>query len=286
MRTVRTVADLRAALREVRCTGATVGLVITQPTLGHLHDGHLSLVRRAHDMCDAVVVSLFLSRHQSDWSREPDGCRRNDEIDAAAAGAAGADLLFAPAREEVYPPGFASEVRVGGLTEQLEGVQRGVAHFHGVTTVVTKALNMTQPDVAFVGQKDAQQTLVVRKLVRDLDLPVQIEVCPTAREADGVPISSRNLLLSQEDRRRAAVIWPALEAAGHAAASGEREPSALVRAARDVLSARDIEPEYLELVDSDTLEPVHCLVGQALLAVAVRFGDTRVIDNLVLREGT
>lgn len=286
MRTVRTVADLRAALRDVRYAGATVGLVITQPTMGHLHDGHLSLVRRAHVVCDAVVVSLFLSRFQSDWSRQPDGCRRDDEIDAAAALAAGADLLFAPPREEVYPPGFASEVRVGGLTEPLEGVQRGVSHFHGVTTVVTKAINMTRPDVAFVGQKDAQQTLVVRKLVRDLDLPVRIEVCPTAREPDGLPISSHNLLLTQEDRRGAAAIWPALEAARRAAASGEREPSALVRAARDVLSARDIEPEYLELVDSGTLEPVHCLDGEALLAIAVRFGDTRVIDNLVLRRST
>ena len=286
MRTVRTVAGLRAALRDLRHAGATVGLVITQPTMGHLHEGHLSLVARARDLCDAVVVSLFLSRDQSDWAREPDGCRRTDELDAAAAAAAGADLLFAPPREEVYPPGFASEVRVGGLTEPLEGVQRGVSHFHGVTTVVTKAFNMTQPDVAFVGQKDAQQVLVVRKLVRDLDLPVRIEVCPTAREPDGVAISSHNLLLTPEDRRRAAAIWPALEAARRAADCGEREPSALVRVARDVLGARDIEPEYLELVSSDTLEPVHCLAGEALLAVAVRFGDTRVIDNLVLREST
>ncbi|HEX6875006.1 MAG TPA: pantoate--beta-alanine ligase [Nocardioidaceae bacterium] len=286
MRTVRTVADLRAALRDLRYAGATVGLVITQPTMGHLHGGHLALVRRARDTCDVVVVSLFLSRYEPDWSRDPDGGRRNDEPDAAAAAAAGADLLFAPAREEVYPPGFASEVRVRGLTEPLEGVQRGVSHFHGVTTVVTKTLNMTRPDVAFVGQKDAQQVLVVRKLVRDLDLPVRIEVCPTAREPDGVPISSHNLLLTPEDRRRAAAVLPALEAARCAADSGEREPSVLVRAARDVLSACEIEPEYLELVSTDALEPVHCLVGEALLVVAVRFGDTRVIDNLVLRVTT
>ena len=282
MRTLRTVADLRATLRDLRHSGGTVGLVITQPTMGHLHGGHLSLISRAQNMCDAVVVSLFLSGHQSDWSMDPDGCRRDDEQDAAAAAASGADVFFAPSREEVYPPGFAAEVRIGGLTEPLEGVQRGVAHFHGVTTVVAKTLNMTQPDVAFVGQKDAQQTLVVRKLVRDLDLPVQIEVCPTAREPDGLPISSRNVLLTPEDRRRAAVIWPALEAAQRLADNGEREPSSLLRAARDVLSARDIEPEYLELVNSETLQPLHCLVGEALLALAVRFRNTRVIDNLML----
>lgn len=286
MRTVRTVAELRSALHDLRHTGGTVGLVITQPTMGHLHDGHLSLVRRAREVCDATVVMLFLSSHQPDWARDPDGCVREVEQDVAAAAAAGADLLFAPPREEVYPAGFATEVRVGGLTEPLEGVQRGVSHFHGVTTVVTKALNMTQPDVAFVGQKDAQQVLVVRKLVRDLDLPVRIEVCPTAREPDGVPISSHNLLLTPEDRRRAAAIWPALEAARRAVDRGERDPSALVRATHDVLSTRDIEPEYLELVSSDTLEPVHRLAGEALLAVALRFGDTRVIDNLVLREST
>ena len=286
MRTVRTVAELRSALRDLRNAGGTVGLVITQPTMGHLHGGHLSLVRRAREVCDVVVVMLFLSRHQPDWAVGPEGCRRDDQDDVARAAAAGAELFFAPPRDELYPPGFATEVRVAGLTEPLEGVQRGVAHFHGVTTVVTKALNMTQPDVAFLGQKDAQQTLVIRKLVRDLDLPVRIEVCATAREPDGLPISSHNVRLGPEDRRRAGAVWPALEAARKAADSGEREPSALLRAARAVLDAGDIEPEYLELVTSDSLEPVRRLDGEALIVVAVRFGETRVIDNVLLREKT
>ncbi len=280
METVHAVAELRAALAPARRGGLTIGLV---PTMGALHEGHLSLIGRAREQCDVVVVSLFVNPAQfnerSDLERYP----RRQQRDAELAAAAGANLLFAPSAEEVYPPGFATSVEVLGLTGRLEGASRGAEHFRGVTTVVTKLLCMAQPDVAYFGQKDAQQVVIIRRLVADLNLPVRIEVCPTVRASDGLAMSSRNALLSASERSQALALPAALGAARARAAAGERSAAVLLEAAREVLSAAGIEPEYVALVDPGTLEPCPALAGESLLAVAVRVGEVRLIDNVLLQ---
>ena len=280
MRTVRTIAELRAALRTARAAGRTVALV---PTMGALHDGHLSLIRAARGAADEVVVSLFVNPAQFNEASDLAAYPRDEARDAGLAAEAGADLLFAPAPEEVYPPGFATQVRVGGpLTERLEGAHRGADHFHGVTTVVTKLLNMVSPDVACFGQKDAQQALVIRRLVADLDLPVRIEVLPIVREADGLALSSRNVRLAPDDRPRALALRHALVAAQRALAAGETDAAALERAARAAMTDFDVEPEYLALVDPEDLRPVGSVDQDTLLAVAARVGPVRLIDNTIL----
>jgi pantoate--beta-alanine ligase len=277
---VRSVADVRARVTAARREGHAVGLV---PTMGALHDGHLALVRRARERCDLVVVSLFVNPTQFNEGADLDRYPRDEAGDALLAAEAGADVLFAPPADEVYPAGFSSSVQVSGaLTERLEGASRGADHFHGVTTVVAKLLAIVAPDVAFFGQKDAQQVLVVRRMATDLNLPVRIEALPTVRDADGLALSSRNALLSPDDRARALAISGALTAARRRAAAGETSTAALVEVAAAVLAERDIVPEYLELVDPGTLEPLSLLDRDALLAIAARVGDVRLIDNAIL----
>jgi pantoate--beta-alanine ligase len=279
MRTVRTVAELREALRPARREERVIGLV---PTMGALHEGHLSLVRHARATCDVVVVSLFVNPAQFNEAGDLAAYPRAEERDAALVAEIGADLLFAPAPDEVYPPGFATTVHVSGLTETLEGEHRGVSHFDGVATVVTKLLNMVGPDVAFFGQKDAQQALVIRALVRDLDLPVRIEVRPTVREADGLALSSRNVHLRGGDRERALALRDALAAAEASLGAGERDADVLRAAALAAMRGRGVEPDYLELVRPDDLSPVSRVEGEVLVAVAASVGSTRLIDNTIL----
>ena len=279
MRTVRTVADLRAALRDARRAERTIGLV---PTMGALHSGHLSLVRAARAENDVVVVSLFVNPTQFNEAADLDAYPRDEARDTEAAAAAGADLLFAPSADEVYPPGFATTVRIAGLTEHLEGEHRGVAHFEGVATVVCKLLNMAQPDVAYFGQKDAQQAAVIRRLVRDLDIPVRIAVQPTVREPDGLALSSRNVHLKGADRERALALRRALDAAAETVAAGERDPHAVERAGRAAMARLGVEAEYVALVRPDDLRPVERIDGDVLVAVAARVGPTRLIDNTIL----
>ncbi len=280
MKTVRTVEGLRALLASARREELAIGLV---PTMGALHEGHLSLIRHARRQCDRVVVSLFVNPSQFNERADLERYPRDEARDAELAEAAGADILFAPPVEEVYPQGFATAVEVMGVTERLEGASRGSEHFRGVTTVVTKLLCMALPDVAYFGQKDAQQLVVIRRLVRDLNLPVQVEARPTVREADGLAMSSRNSLLSAQERERALALPAALEAAAVLAAGGERSVAAIEAGAREALSARGIEPEYVALVDPETLESLDELGDTALLAVAARVGTTRLIDNAILR---
>lgn len=277
MKTVRTVADLRAALAPARRQGRRIGLV---PTMGALHEGHLSLMDRAREQCDLVVVSLFVNPAQFNDPGDLSAYPRDEASDAARAAGRGVDYLFAPAADEVYPPGFATTVSVGGLTEGLEGAHRGRSHFDGVTTVVTKLLNMVGPDVAYFGQKDAQQVAVIRRLVTDLDLPVRIEVGPTIRADDGLALSSRNALLPAADRRRAPALARALGAVQEAVQDGERDPEAALAGARALLAAADIEPEYLALVSPSTLQPAARIEGDVLAVIAARLGDVRLIDNL------
>jgi pantoate--beta-alanine ligase len=282
MRTLRTVAELRTALAPARRAGRTIGLV---PTMGALHEGHLALIRRAREQCDQVVVSLFVNPAQFNERGDLERYPRRERDDAGLAAEAGADLLFAPAVDEVYPPGFATAVEVLGLTDRLEGATRGSSHFRGVTTVVTKLLCMASPDVLYLGQKDAQQVLVIRRLIADLNLPVAIEVQPTVRESDGLARSSRNALLSPAARERALALPAALSAAEQLAATGERMTERLLAAARGELGRFGVEPDYLELVDPETLEPLAQLDRPALLALAAHVGEVRLIDNVTLTPG-
>jgi pantoate--beta-alanine ligase len=272
MRIVRTNAEMRAAERN-----GTVGLV---PTMGAFHAGHHSLIRAARERCDTVVVSLFVNPAQFEEASDLQAYPRDEARDAAEAAELGADVLYAPSVEEVYPPGFATSVRVDGLSDVLEGAERGRGHFAGVCTVVTKLFNVVQPDVAYFGQKDAQQVAVLRRMVRDLDLPVELAVMPTVREPDGLALSSRNVRLSPDERARALSLSRALRAAETAVATGERDTRAIERAARGALNG--VEPEYLALVDPDSFQPITTVDGRVLVAVAARIGATRLIDNTIV----
>jgi pantoate--beta-alanine ligase len=281
MNTHRTVSAVRAALVTARREGRTIGLV---PTMGALHEGHLSLLRRARTDNDIVVMSLFVNPTQFNDAGDLDAYPRDEARDLRLAANEGVDHVFAPAADELYPSGFATTVTVTGVTESLEGVHRGREHFAGVATVVTKLFNIVAPDAAYFGQKDAQQAVVIRRLARDLDIPVRIEVCPTVREPDGLALSSRNAHLSPPERARAAALHRALDAARTAAANGEHDPVAVANTARALLRDQDIATEYFELVDADTLAPAAQINGNVLAVVAARVGTTRLIDNERLTE--
>ena len=277
MRTVRSVAELREQLARARRAGHAIGLV---PTMGAFHAGHLSLMRRAREASDVVVVSLFVNPAQFNEAADLDVYPRDEERDADLAADQGVDYLFAPSLAEVYPDEFATSVAVRGLTDGLEGAHRGHGHFDGVTTVVSKLLNMVGPDVAYFGQKDAQQAAVVRRLVRDLNFPVRIEVCPTVRAEDGLALSSRNVLLTPAERVQAAALYRALRAVQAAVAAGERDPEAAAAPGYAELAQARIDPEYLAIVAADTMEPVTSVEGDVLVAVAARVGSVRLIDNV------
>ena len=284
MRTLRTRVELRELLAAERRAGRTIGLV---PTMGAFHDGHLALIRATRAASDVVVVSLFVNPAQFAAGDDLGGYPRDEERDLRLAEAEGVDLVFAPAVDEIYPDGFDATVSIGGLTDVLEGdpSQRGREHFEGVTTVVTKLFNIVQPDAAWFGQKDAQQALVIHKLVRDLDIPVRIEVVPTVRDDDGLALSSRNVYLSPEERERALAISRALRAAEDTVARGEIAAADVLDAARAELERAGIDPEYLELRSPEDLSPIERVNGSTLLAVAARVGRARLIDNTILRGG-
>jgi pantoate--beta-alanine ligase len=276
MKVVRTIADLRAELADAP---RPVGLV---PTMGFFHDGHLSLMRAARAANETVVVSLFVNPAQFGPTEDLEAYPRDEQGDLELAEASGVDIVFAPSVQEVYPDGFDTTVEVGGLTEPLDGAARP-GHFKGVTTIVTKLLNMVGPDAAYFGQKDAQQALVIQKLVHDLDMPVRIEVCPTIRESDGLAMSSRNAYLTDEERIRATALSRALRAAEQTVARGDLDADAVIAAARRELDEAGIEPEYLELRSATDLTPAERVNGSTLLAVAARVGRARLIDNTMLK---
>lgn len=274
MRIVRDVASVRAAV----AGAGRVGLV---PTMGAFHEGHLSLVRAARAACDLVVVWLFVNPTQFNEAADLAAYPRDEERDAALAAACGADILFAPTVEEVYPAGYATTVTVAGIADVLEGAQRP-GHFAGVATVVAKMFNMVGPDVAFFGAKDAQQVAVVRRMVADLDLPVEIEVLPTVREPDGLAMSSRNVRLGPDDRRRAPALHRGLSAARDAVAAGLRDPVAVAAVVERVLAGEGLTAEYIAVVDPGSFAPVASVDRPALVALAVRVGPVRLIDNMVV----
>ena len=285
MKLLRTKDELRVELAAPRREGRRIGLV---PTMGYLHDGHLSLIRAAREACDVVVVSLFVNPAQFGEGEDLDAYPRDETRDAGLAEAAGADLLWAPAAEEIYPEGFDTVVEVGpALTGVLDGdpERRGPEHFRGVTTVVAKLFNCVGPDVAYFGRKDAQQALVIERMTRDLDFPVEIAVMPTVREPDGLALSSRNAYLVDDERVRALAISRGLRAAEERAAQGERSVEAVTEAVREELRNAGIEPEYVEARDARDLSHVAELNGRpVLLAVAARVGGARLIDNTILNE--
>ena len=279
MRILSTVAEMRAACAEARRGGKRLGFV---PTMGALHEGHLSLVRAARARCDVVAASIFVNPTQfgpnEDFSKYP----RSFERDREMLEAEGVGLIFAPSVEGMYPKGAVTFVTVEGLSEKLCGRSRP-GHFRGVTTVVAKLFDIVGPDVAFFGQKDAAQAVIIKKMVRDLDLPVEIAVCPIVREADGLAMSSRNAYLDAEQRRSATVLHRALIEVQTLAEKGERRAAALIEAAQRVFHEEPaVRVDYVEIVDNETLDPVAEVSGGALVAVAAFVGSTRLIDNVVL----
>ncbi|MBM3139093.1 MAG: pantoate--beta-alanine ligase [Chloroflexi bacterium] len=277
MQIARTIAEFRALRRGAR---PPLGFV---PTMGYLHAGHRALIERARSECAAVAVSIFVNPMQfgpnEDFERYP----RDEPGDLALCEAAGADLILIPPLHEMYPAGTSTAVRVGGLTGVLEGAHRP-GHFDGVATIVTKLFNVVTPDRSYFGRKDAQQLRVIRRLVRDLDLPVEIVDCATVREPDGLALSSRNVYLSPEERAQALSLSRGLRRAEEAFVAGERDAEALRRLVRDEIEAQPLARiDYVSLADSESLAELEGRVGgPALLSLAVRFGGTRLIDNVVL----
>jgi pantoate--beta-alanine ligase len=276
---VRTVAETRVVLRELRAHGRTVGLV---PTMGALHEGHLSLVRTARATSDAVVVSIFVNPTQFGPSEDFAKYPRTFEADVAALEREGVDLVFAPTAEEMYPAGATAFVEVAGVSGRLDGASRP-GHFRGVATVVAKLFNIIEPDKAFFGQKDAAQVAVLRKMVRDLNFGLELVVCPIVREPDGLAMSSRNQYLSPEEHRRALVLSRALREVERLAAAGVTESSKLIAATEAVLAEEpEVRVDYCRVVSADTLEDVSDVSGGALVAIAAFVGTTRLIDNTLI----
>ncbi|HJW73964.1 MAG TPA: pantoate--beta-alanine ligase [Geothrix sp.] len=278
MRVVRTIADLRTVLKSLREGGKRVGFV---PTMGFLHEGHGALIRQSAARCDETVVSIFVNPTQFGPSEDLASYPRDLERDQNLCLDAGASVLFLPDASEIYPTGFQTHIEPGRLAEPLCGRFRP-GHFRGVATVVAKLFNLVQPDLAFFGQKDFQQTVVIRRMVRDLNLPVDVVVIPTIRETDGLALSSRNTYLDEDARRRALALSEGLLAAQSAFEGGENHSTQLLKLAGAPLSKVD-SVQYLELVDAQTLEPIQGLVDRsAALCVAAYVGSTRLIDNVLL----
>jgi pantoate--beta-alanine ligase len=278
MKTIHSLRDLRAELATARNDAKTVGFV---PTMGALHEGHLSLVRRAKKECGIAAVSIFVNPLQfgpgEDFARYP----RRPEEDAGLLASAGADLLYAPRSDGFFPPGFSTAVEVSGVTEGGEGAIRP-GHFRGVATILARLFLQVAPDAAYFGRKDLQQVAVVRRMVRDLEFPIRIVACETVREPDGLAMSSRNAYLTAEERARAPALSRALFAARDRAAAGERETGALERETRLALEAAGLSVDYVEAVGAETMERAARVGPGVALTAGVRLGKTRLIDNVLL----
>jgi pantoate--beta-alanine ligase len=279
MLSISSAAEMTALSKEARRSGKRIGLV---PTMGALHEGHLSLVRSARSQSDVVAVSIFVNPAQfgpkEDFSKYP----RTLEKDSALLQAEKVDFAFCPSVEEMYPQGSSTWVTVEGLSEKLDGRSRP-GHFRGVTTVVAKLFNIVQPDLAFFGQKDAAQAAIIRKLVRDLDFDVRIVVCPIMREKDGLAMSSRNAYLNPEQRKWATVLYRSLTRVQTLADQGESNSARLIVTGKQVMAEKpNVRLDYFEIVNWETLDPVPDISKGALVAVAAYVGETRLIDNVML----
>ena len=279
MKILQNINDMRAAVRAARGENRTLGFV---PTMGALHEGHLSLVRAAKSKCDVVVASIFVNPTQfgpnEDFSKYP----RTFERDCELLKNEGVDLLFAPSVEEMYPKGAVTWVTVEGLSDKLDGRSRP-GHFRGVTTVVSKLFHIVEPNVAFFGQKDAVQLVLIRRMVHDLNMPVEVVGCPIVRESDGLAMSSRNAYLNAEERKSALVLYRSLQEIKKRFESGERDNAKLLLAGMEIFKQEPgVRLDYLEIVDPETLDPLTTINGEALVALAAYVGTTRLIDNAML----
>ena len=279
MKICSTIAEARAACLDARASRGRLGLV---PTMGALHEGHLSLVRAAKARCDVVAVSIFVNPTQFGPAEDLSKYPRQFDRDCRLLEKEGVDILFAPPVEEIYPGGGVTWVLVESLSEKLDGRSRP-GHFRGVTTIVAKLFHIIEPAAAFFGQKDAAQLAVIRRMVRDLNFPVEIAACPIVREPDGLAMSSRNAYLNREERSRALVLQRSLQEARQRFQDGERSAAKLISAAQEVFASEpQVALDYFEIVDPDTLDPVERIAQKTLVAVAARVGSTRLIDNVVL----
>jgi pantoate--beta-alanine ligase len=276
MKIVTTIPELRLARAALP---GPVGLV---PTMGYLHAGHISLAQRAKDECASVVVSIFINPTQFGSNEDLAKYPRDLPRDLAFLEEAGVDLVWTPTPEVMYPPGFQTWVTVDELTKGLEGAVRP-GHFRGVTTVVAKLFNAVQPDKSYFGQKDAQQAAVIRQMTKDLDFPIEIVVCPTVREPDGLAMASRNTYLNPDERKAATVLFRSLSAARAVYEKGERNAETIRQIMKDTINAEPVAKlQYVSCADYDTLEELESVRGKALLSMAVYVGKTRLIDNFVI----
>jgi pantoate--beta-alanine ligase len=281
MELIHTVAWMKQVAGEARRNDRVLGLV---PTMGALHEGHLSLVREAKRQCSPVVVSLFVNPKQFGPSEDFQKYPRTLDADRAALERLGVDYLFAPSPEEIYPPGFRTSVIVEGLSDRLEGRSRP-GHFRGVTTVVLKLFEIVQPRISFFGRKDAQQVRIIRQMAGDLDLSTEIVACPIVREADGLAMSSRNAYLGNSDRRAATALYRSLDAVRHEVMAGERNAGRPLAILRSVITEEPgVSLDYSEIVDADTFEPVMALRKTCYVLLAARVGGTRLIDNALIEQ--
>jgi len=281
METIHTVAWMKQVAAEARKNERVLGFV---PTMGALHEGHLSLIRAAKKQCSPVVVSIFVNPKQFGPSEDFQKYPRTIEADRAALEHLGVDYLFAPSPEEIYPPGFRTSVNVEGLSERLEGRSRP-GHFRGVTTIVLKLLEIVQPRLAFFGRKDAQQARIIRQMAGELNVDSEIVVCPIVREPDGLALSSRNRYLNESDRLAATALCRSLEAVSREVSAGERDAARLLVALRRVIDAEpSVALDYAEIVDADTFEPVASLRKVCYALLAARVGGTRLIDNALIEQ--
>ena len=281
MKIVSDIQEMQQLAGQYRQQGKTIGFV---PTMGYLHEGHLSLMRRARPQCDILVVSIFVNPTQfgpnEDFERYP----RDFERDERLCREVGVDVVFYPAADAMYPQPYLTYVNVEKLSETMCGASRP-GHFRGVTTVVTKLFNIVQPHIAVFGQKDYQQSLIIRQMVRDLNFDVQIDVAPIVREADGLAMSSRNKYLSPKERQQALVLYRSLTRAEELIREGERNADALLQAMQTIISeAPDARIDYIAIVDAETLEPLSTVRHNTVIALAVYIGTTRLIDNTWIRE--
>jgi pantoate--beta-alanine ligase len=280
MQIIKTIAEMRSACRSVRGAGKRLGLV---PTMGALHAGHLSLVRAARSSCDVVAASIFVNPAQFGPNEDLAKYPRTFERDRELLEKAGVEFLFFPSAEEMYPAGATTWVTVDGLSDKLDGRSRP-GHFRGVTTVVSKLFHIIEPNAAFFGQKDAAQLAIIRQMVRDLNFPVEVIACPIVREPDGLAMSSRNAYLDTEQRKQSLVLYRSLQKVRKSWGEGERAAVRLAAIGRkEIATEKGVRLDYFEIVDLNNLEPVEDEADGSLVAVAAWVGDTRLIDNLVLR---
>ena len=279
MEIIRDIPTLRNHIKSARRAGKTIGLV---PTMGYLHEGHLSLLRQAHSDNDISVLSIFVNPLQFGAGEDYEEYPRDLEADAAKAKEAGCDFIFAPSVKEMYPKGYATFVDVERLTDDLCGAARP-GHFRGVTTVVTKLFNIVTPDNTYFGQKDAQQALVLQRMAKDLNMDLTVTILPIIREADGLAMSSRNVYLTPQERTAAAILSRSLRQAEGKIKNGERDAKTVIRFITETIQSEPLAKiDYVAVVDTDEIKRTETVTGQTLIALAVRFGKTRLIDNIIL----